>query len=312
MFGDRSARRLRRHRHESIRNDQRPKHLLPWILRRILRPDGRAFPGEECCEAYFLRIVGYTYVDHQEEIGYPIRLVTQNLVFCEAIHFFGSDAGNLRHLEEIRENHSLKDRIFCHQIDRKVDSPGDIAAAQNSCLSWMRQNESFDFVIGLQADTMIGHRGIDLIRRITDSKRSAAEATLLPVDHVRIYAVAHRTRYGCAVIGKDSKAVFIKDGAYTDPYSKVPEEENDPGLFCIDVGYYTPEMYYRHVSRNARTWKSSDGVKLCEAYGRSRDEFIRHCLKRVWTYERGDIPLTPINPGLPDHAVIMDYFKCHD
>lgn len=257
-----------------------------------------------------MKIVAYTYVDHQAEILYPLGLVTRDLGMCDRIHFFGSDVENTRLLEHEREGHPLKERISCHTIGRKIHSPGDIASAQNACLGWVRENESFDFVIGLQADTMLGKRALDLIDRLCVGGRTAS-CVMLPVDHVRAYAVAHRTRFGCTVIGKDSPAAFVEDGAYARPYEDIPAQD-DPSLYCVDVGYYTPEMYHRHLVRNAKTWQSGPGAALAAALGRGRDEFIRECLRKVRSYERGDIPLTPVDRNLPEHAAIMDYFGCHE
>ncbi len=258
-----------------------------------------------------MRIVAYTYVDHQEEIGYPIRLVTRNLGMCEAIHFFGSDSGNTILLKEERSSHPLRDRISCHEVGRSINIPSDIAAAQNACLDWIRKNETFDFAIGLQADTMLSARALDLIVRLAEPKHLAS-SIMLPVDHVRVYAVAHRSRFGCSLIGKDSKAVFVEDGAYTRPYDELPDQDKDPALYAIDVGYYTPEMYYRHVRRNARTWQSVDGKVLADCYVRNRDEFIRSCLRRVKSYERKGSPLTAVDAASQEHAEIMEYFQCHD
>ncbi len=256
-------------------------------------------------------IVAYTYVDHQEEIGYPLGLSTRNLEICDAIHFFGSDEENTRLLELERERHPLKDRIVCHTIGRKIHSPSDIASAQNACLSWIRQNQTFDFVLGVQADTMLGGRAIELVLRLARQEH-LGHSILLPVDHVRTYAVAHRTRFGCALIGKDSKAEFVEDGGWTRPYEEIPEAQSDPGLYCVDVGYYTPEMYYRHLVRNTKTWQSGPGAILADVFRRDRDEFIRGCLRKVRTYERNNIPLTAIDPSLPEHETIMDYFNCHE
>jgi hypothetical protein len=259
-----------------------------------------------------VRIVAYTYVDHQEEIGYPIGLVTRNLSFCDRIHFFGSDSENTACLLGELISHPLRERISCHEIGRKIHVPADIAVAQNACLEWIRKNETFDFVIGLQADIMIGGLAMDLIRRITSSEKYLSESVLIPVDHVRCYAVAHRTRFGCVVIGKDAKVQFVGDGAYTEPYRCLVEEEKNPNIYCLDVGYFTPEMYFRHVRRNARTWNSATGTAMADTYHRNRDDFIRQCLRKVRFYERGDIPLTPIDPNVPEHIIVMDYFKCRD
>lgn len=258
-----------------------------------------------------MRIVAYTYVDHQAEIGYPIRLVTRNLSFCDAIHFFGSDSGNTILLESERSSHPLRDRISCHQINRTINIPADIAAAQNACLEWIRKNETFDFAIGLQADTMLSPRAMDLIVQLCETKHLSS-SIMLPVDHVRVYAVAHRSRFGCSLIGKDSKALFVEDGAYTKPYVELPDQDKDPALYAIDVGYYTPEMYYRHVKRNARTWQSAPGESLAASYATNRDEFIRSCLQKVKSYERQGAPLTAVDASKPEHAEIMEYFQCRD
>ena len=258
-----------------------------------------------------MRIVAYTYVDHQAEIGYPIRLVTRNLSICDAIHFFGSDSENTILLESERSSHPLRDRISCHEISRNINIPADIAVAQNVCLDWIRKHETFDFAIGLQADTLLSARALDLIARLAEPKHLTS-SIMLPVDHVRVYAVAHRSRFGCSLIGRESRAVFVEDGAYTRPYDELPDQDNDPALYAIDVGYYTPEMYYRHVRRNARTWQSAPGESLAASYVRNRDEFIRSCLTRVKSYERKGSPLTAVDAASPEHMEIMEYFKCHD
>lgn len=259
-----------------------------------------------------MKMVAYTYVDHQDEIGYPIDLVTANLSFCESIHFFGSDKKNTDLLEAVRDRHPLRDRISCHQIDRKINIPQDIASAQNACLSWLRANDPFDFAVGLQADIFLGDRAVNLIASLSTSGENRSKAIVLPVDHVRIYSVAHRTRFGCTLIGWDSKAQFVGDGAYPEPQKTIPEADKDRNPYCLDVGYYTPEMYFRHLCRNAKTWSSAEGRKLVGTYGRDRNEFIRECLRKVFMYERGGVPLTAIDQNLPEHVAIMNYFKCHD
>lgn len=258
-----------------------------------------------------MKIVAYTYVDHQAEIGYPIGLATGNLDLCESIHFFGSDLENTRLLDLEREKHPLKDRISCHTIGVKINCPGDIASAQNACLEWIRKNEAFDFVIGLQADTMLGKRALVEVERISGSGNETA-CVLLPVDHVRTYAIAHRSCYGCAVFGKASRALFIGDGAYTDKFAPVQMAAADPEPYCVDVGYYTPEQYYRHVRKHAKTWNSPEGVALADTFLRDRDEFIRKCLRRVKGHERGDIPITPIDASRAEHKIVMNFFRCHD
>lgn len=258
-----------------------------------------------------MRIVAYTYVDHQEEIQYPVGLATKNLSLCEAIYLFGADERNTKLLEAERERHPLKGRIRCRSIGLGISSPKDIASAQNACLAWIRENEAFDGVIGLQADTMPGRRALQELEAWAKAGHRSG-CLVLPVDHVRTYAVAHRTSYGCALFGKDSRSVFVEDGAVPDVYDRIPMAPTDLIPYCVDIGYYTPEMYYRHVERNAVTWRSEKGRELARLFRRDRDEFIRECLRKVRLYERGDIPLTAVDPLLAEHQEIMDYFNCHD
>src|ERR1035437_8058260 len=118
-----------------------------------------------------MKIAYATYVDHQEEIVYPIDFLSSKIpgliVYC-------SD----------KENQLQKDwRI----IDHKITIPLDISIAQNKCVSHVFGTTDVDFVVYLQADiyiTNIGHEIIsDFCKLVNLNKYLALILTLFKFFH---------------------------------------------------------------------------------------------------------------------------------
>lgn len=251
-----------------------------------------------------MKIVASVYVDHIDSIPYPVGLVCERLTFCERIHIFGSDLETTFRLSGELSTHPLKSRISLRSIGVGISCPGDIREAQNACLELVRKNESFDFAVVIQADIWLGDRAL----RYIDSwcrPEFLGNAIMLPTDHVRIYVGAERTNFGCGILGRDSRSVFVEDGAYLDSYWTVARRhEDDAEIYCVDVGCFTPEMARKHLLQWGRISGKRELGVIAEA--KTREDFIRAYLRRIRDYDRTDRPLTPISMEIPEHRMLVE------
>jgi len=235
------------------------------------------------------RIVASVYVDHQEAIRYPVRLVAGALRFAESIWLFGSDARNTDALREEMDGHPLSGRLRFAELGIGVRCPGDIAAAQNACIERVRREDPHDHLAVVQADTLVTDEGAANVRDFC-VPGDRARAACFQVQHVRLHMRAHRTIYGLSVVGADSADRFVGDGAYLAGQGAFRTESDS----CIDLGYHSVEAYCRHVRQHARTWSSpwlGRWSALCsQGTAESRLAFIRDAINHLRHHEyRGGV-----------------------
>jgi len=194
-----------------------------------------------------MKIAYATYVDHQAEIQYPIGFLKSKIPH---LLVYASDDENRRVL--------LTQATEAKVIGIKINSPGDIATAQNACISDLFANTDADYVIWNQADIFITDRGHQIIKDfcVPENLENTQALGLL---HIKLFHYAGFTYYGVNIIGKKAweRIKFTGDGAYlgsggADYCSKEHSS--------VDIGYLSIDQVRRHLSKHKQTWVSNDNV----------------------------------------------------
>lgn len=209
-----------------------------------------------------MKIVYATYVDHQEQIKYPlgfiISKIPQLIVYC-------SDEENRLYLEST----GIKAKVIGH----KISIPLDISIAQNKCINDIFENENPDFVVWNQADIHITTHGHDIINNFcVESNKHTAIA--LSLCHIKLFHLCGRSCFGVNAIGKDAWS-FMKysgDGAYINNSGL---EYRDEFETSIDIGYLSIEQCKNHLKQHIKTWTSNDPIHDWEDR-----RFIKEYIKR--------------------------------
>jgi hypothetical protein len=224
-----------------------------------------------------MKIAASIYVDHQDEIQFPVGFITRDFQCFDRIYFFGSDKANTALLEEIRDQHLLRDRITCVTIDHKVVTSFDISIAQNKCLDYLVAHDGCEYFMTVQADILLTDRAKAIMKDWIATRQDLKDAYHLTVLHARLFIPTHPTYFGFTMMGRESDQRFVGDGAYLrgTPYN--PHEWN-----CLDVGYLGIEQYYRHIARHRKTWKENLRIgELADLYHRDRKKFIMAVLEHT-------------------------------
>lgn len=207
------------------------------------------------------------YVDKQEEIRYPLAFIIRNLPYD--IYLFGGDQNECNQLSELSHD-NIKEVV---NIDKKIFTSLDIAEAQNKCVDYLREMD-YDYIIILQADTMITDDGLEKIKEMCTPEVTHLSRSL-GVSHIRLYHTTYNTFYGCTILGKNCNTMFVNDGAYTEEHGAVFKHLDRVTFpdYALDLGYLAAVDYYRHIKAHSSLpgWNN------------------HHISKMVQTYESGDI-----------------------
>ena len=217
-----------------------------------------------------MRLSASIYVDHQEEIGFPISWIIPRLPpMVEKIYLFASDDSNLRAaLRGVDDPRVVAEPIGC-----KIRIPTDIARAQNECLRRV-DRKSYDAHLVVQADIWI--LPVAFERLAAMPYRSNAAPHILSVEHVRLHAQTFRSVFGVSVFFPKSKSRKDKfdeegDGAYPISHHVL----GDDRAMAMDIGWHSADAVARHLRVHSRTWSSSEHAYLCGLLETDRRAFMR-------------------------------------
>lgn len=213
------------------------------------------------------KIVFATYIDNQKEIEYPIRfLLSENPMLI----VFSSDEENMKCLAE--------QEVMSTVIGKKIQSPSDIALAQNACIDYVFEKMNADFVIWQQADTYITEEGYEIIKKFC-VQGNEHKSIALNNKHIRLFHLCHTDYFGVTVFGKEHKHRFINDGACTEHTGGNQYYRMGSDNASIDIGYLSIEQCRKHLSQHKKTWGGGNDFselsdkKFCEQFLRRNDVF---------------------------------------
>lgn len=239
-----------------------------------------------------MNLIACTYVDHQEEILYPVAYAALSFLEFDKIYLFGSDIRSVRQLEQDMEGHPLARKIVIEEIGSKVFIPEDIAAGQNLCLDFIRRHETFDYVLFFQADLKVTKHGLSWIKEFLAGGDSQRPAQMLLVKQIFLHLDIGFNHFGCALVGRGSNgARFVHDGAYMETYQC--SSYDDKNAHCLSVGWLGIDQCKRHFRRHARTWNVGHMAPEARRMGELSEikddrEFARQALGLAIERERRD------------------------
>ncbi len=209
-----------------------------------------------------MKIIYATYIDHQQEINYPINYLLKHnpelMVFCS---------------DEENKNYCMQLGFMPKIIDFKIRQPGDIASAQNICIDLIFNVYNPDFVVWNQADIFITKKGAKIIEDFCVEK-NLDQTAALGLMHIKLFHHCGFTYYGINVIGRDAwpRIKFTGDGAYLGSGGADYCAKEDSS---IDIGYLTIEQCRNHIRQHEKTWSSPEIIS-----NQSDKEFVKTVLDR--------------------------------
>lgn len=257
------------------------------------------------------KIVAATFVDHKDEVVYPLGFTASNLDLCERIYLFSGNEDSLAWHKQVSEGHALKNRTTCVNLGLQIRRPIDFSSVQNACLQWMRAEASWDYVLFFQADIRMTAIGMKCIERFCDPSSGGADRPVLMIrtNHLRLHMPVFRTHFGTALIGRNSNgASFVGDAAYTESYWISTDSNSDQVWHALDVGYCAIEQYFRHIEKQAIIHGDTAGKALSRMFAEDRKGAIQKAIANLMPPEKiasGSL-LMPIED--PDYRAFADTF----
>lgn len=241
-----------------------------------------------------MRKVASIYVDHQDEIHYPVPFICRNLDMFDRIYLFSSDSINASLLEAEMKSHPLSNKVSVISIGVKIEDPSHIATAQNRCVEWLRENDGFDYVFVLQADTTVTKSGCRVLEDWFASEDVGRPPLMMKLRVITVHVESCRSYFGAAIIGRKSgRSKFVGDGAHTEGYWISTDQ--DHVWHTIDVGKASVEAFKNKISRHTKTWHHSTALldSTLRLYTEDRKEFIRTLLRNVRLTHAVELDRTP-------------------
>ncbi len=192
-----------------------------------------------------MKIIFATYIDHQNEINYPIKYLVSKIP--EMLVFCSNDA--TQQILALEGIHAII-------IGIGINNPGDIAIAQNKCIDSIFNVEKPDFVVWNQADVLILPKGHEFIEGFCTEK-NIDQTAALGLIHLKLFHHCGFTYYGVNVIGRNAwpRIKFTGDGAYLGSGAADYCAKDD---LTIDIGYLTIDQCRRHIKQHEKTWSSTE------------------------------------------------------
>lgn len=195
-----------------------------------------------------MKTIYATYIDHQQEIGYPVDyLKSKN---ADLLIFDGGMTG-----------------IY-------INKPSDIADAQNICIDLLFYKRA-DFVVWQQADILITEIGQNIINDFIENG-SVYDTLSLRTTCMKLFHHCGYNDFGVTVIGREvwkhEQNKFTGDGAYLGTGGA---ETNPTVDAAIEIGYMGIDQSRRHVKQHKITWNADDPITELPD-----DEFVRQFVKR--------------------------------
>lgn len=194
-----------------------------------------------------MNIIYQTYVDHHQEIKFPLEFLLKR---HPELIIYTSDSENAIHCANL--NTDIRRGPNPLVIGQKINRPEDIATAQNKCVNYTLNAFNPDYIVHVQADVYISSGAQKIIDEFCNTD-NLDNSMHLKMQHVRLGLIVDRTYFGATVIGKNCGDRFIADGAYLNRHNIIGDHETST---AYDIGYLTIDQYRNHIRRHAVTWNS--------------------------------------------------------